>query len=668
MPTYRYGGKQGQVHELAVSDAFMVVRTRSRKSLFGTRPYETASISHQSRNILSRFELVNKFRSAGVEVLRAKSNEDGLAFRDEARAALKAENEIQFAGRVLVEPSAQLPVLYTENLFLKFRGRESKEKCEALMADYGLQVKRSLSFARNAYFVAAPADTGLAIFEMSERLLNENIVDLCHPELVCENRQRQLSEPQAFPQQWHLQPSVVNGNNIDAHANVVNAWEIAQGEGTVIAVIDDGFDLEHEEFSSVGKIVFPRDATGNDGDPSPGRRDNHGTACAGVACADGNFGATGVAPKAKLMPIRLASGLGSMAEAEAFAWAAKNGADIISCSWGPPDGVWFDPNDPGHNRVVPLPDSTRLAIEFALNQGRDGKGCVICFAAGNGNENVENDGYASFDKVIAVAACNDFGTRSAYSDFGDSVWCTFPSNNGDPSQTEGIWTTDRSGNGGYNWGSDRLGDADGNYTNSFGGTSSACPGVAGVASLILSRNPSLRWEQVREILKNSCDRIDEAEGQYDKDGHSPFYGYGRVNARRAVELAEPSQSAPVSIYQAVQDVPIRDLRTASLSLTVPEGQPIKALTVSVNLEHTYIGDLILTLQPPKVLGIAPIKLHNREGGGMNHIKKTYDVAMVPELDQFSGQDPQGIWLLEVMDLARWDTGVIRSFSLEIEMQ
>ena len=82
-------------------------------------------------------------------------------------------------------------------------------------------------------------------------------------------------------------------------------------------------------------------------DTFPSRRfgENHGTACAGVACANGIDGASGVAPQAKLMPIRLVSGLGSIQEAKAFKWAADNGADVISCSWGPPDGDWFDPSD-----------------------------------------------------------------------------------------------------------------------------------------------------------------------------------------------------------------------------------------------------------------------------------------------------------------------------------
>jgi len=150
------------------------------------------------------------------------------------------------------------------------------------------------------------------------------------------------------------------------------------------------------------------------------------------------------------MPLRMVSGLGSQDEADAFAWAADHGADVISCSWGPVDGRWWDPDDPRHDQVVLLPDSTRLAIDYAVANGRGGKGCPITWAAGNGNEDVGNDGYASYEDVIAVAACNDRGEKSAYSDYGDAVWCCFPSSHGEPSVTPGIWTTDRSGIEGYN--------------------------------------------------------------------------------------------------------------------------------------------------------------------------------------------------------------------------
>lgn len=662
MYSCRYGGKNGKRYSYTTSDEHIAVRTCSRGALASPRPFEVAALSENARDVLTNFELETRIREAGVEILRTRVQRGSRAVRDKARTILKKEKEIQFAGRVLVDPQSKLPVLYTENFFVKFDGDESSSACKKILKAYGLTVKRELEYARNAYFVEAPENTGLEVFNIAEKLLQESAVELCHPELVRESRRRS-----AFPQQWHLRKQTINGTPIDAHANVEAAWSLSDGTGVTIAIIDDGVDIDHQEFGSSGKIIAPRDVTRKSNNPRPGNGDNHGTACAGVACADGNFGASGVAPKAKLIPIRLASVLGSQAEADAFVWAAQNGADVISCSWGPADGDFTDPSDPIHNQRVALPDSTRLAMNFATEKGRNGKGCVICFAAGNGNESVDNDGYASYERVIAVAASNDKNKRAAYSDFGGAVWCAFPSNNGFRSLTPGIWTVDRSGPVGYNPGDALQGDAAGNFTNDFGGTSSAAPGLAGVAALILGRNPNLRWDEVRNLIKQACDRIDTAGGQYDANGHSPFYGFGRVNARRAVELALPVQIDPIAIRTSVQDVPIKDLQTAKLSLAVADTSAVKSIKVSVDIEHTYIGDLIVRVQPPASTGVSAITLHNREGGSADNLKKTYDEVNGPGLVALKGKSPQGTWTLVVDDKAKQDTGRIRSFTLEMKL-
>jgi subtilisin family serine protease len=662
MYSFRYGGKNGKRFSLTASNDQVVVRTNDRSTVLADRPFAATPVSSEARAILDNFELVTRYSEAGVEVLRARVQAGAKGLRDRARAVLKKESEICFAGRVLIDSQADRPVIYTENFFVKFNSEASATACRKIIKQYGLTIKRELGYARNAYFVAAPQDTGLKVFDIATALLREPNIELCHPELIREARQRA-----AFAQQWHLKRTTINGKVVDQHANVEAAWSLSDGTGVTIAVIDDGVDIDHKEFRSAGKVIAPRDVTRGTDNPRPGSGNNHGTACAGVACADGNFGASGVAPRARLIPIRLASDLGSQEEADAFAWAADHGADVISCSWGPKDGSFTSPNDPLHNQVVPLPDSTRLAMEYAINHGRNGKGCVICFAAGNGNESVDNDGYASFNKVIAVAASDDTGVKAPYSDFGAAIWCAFPSNHFFQSLTPGIWTTDRSGTLGYNPGKTSSGDAAGDFTNSFGGTSSACPGVAGVAALVIARNPNLRWDEVKDVLKRSCDRIDPAGGQYDENGHSPLYGFGRVNAKKAVELALPAQLSATAIRTAVQDVPIRDLQTARLELPIADTNPIKSIKVSVDIEHTYIGDLIVSIQPPASLNLALITLHNREGGATDNIKKTYDEVNAPGLNALKNKSPQGTWTLVVEDRARADTGKIRSFTLEMSL-
>jgi subtilisin family serine protease len=523
--TFRYGGKQGKSYELQPSKDSIVV---------GTQSYHLAThipLSPKARGALDRLVPVMDVRPEGIQVFAARHREPP-ASAHRTRTLLKRERELRFAGMALRDPKSGAPVVYSENAFVKFREGLSKGDCEKLLKRYKLSVKRELSYGGLAFFVGAPEGTGTEIFGITSRLLEEDNVELCHPELL-----RKMSYRQVFPEQWHLKQTTIHQRVINEHANVEAAWVASDGGDITIAVIDDGFDLRHEEFQSQGKIVSPKDVTRNTNDPSPGAGDRHGHACAGVACADGLHGASGVAPRARLMPIRLASALGSQDEADAFVWAADHGADVITCSWGPQDGKWWDASDPLHQEVVPLPDSTRLAIDHALNRGRGGKGCVIVWAAGNGNESADNDGYASNPNVIAVAACNDVGKRSAYSDKGRAVWCSFPSNDGTPSLTPGIWTTDLSGKAGYNDGDAKKGDAAGNYTNSFGGTSSAAPGAAGVAALVLSKNPKLRWDEVKDILRRCCDRIDSSGGRYDSKGHSNNYGYGRLNAKKAVDLA-----------------------------------------------------------------------------------------------------------------------------------
>ncbi len=202
----------------------------------------------------------------------------------------------------------------------------------------------------------------------------------------------------------------------------------------------------------------------------------------------------------------------------------------MSNSWGP------------DNDDTPLPDATRAAIDYATTHGRGGKGTVIFFAAGNSADDTVHDNYVSYSGVVAVAASNNFDERSSYSRFGAAIAVSAPSNGG----SLGITTTDVTGQAGY---------SSQNYTNSFGGTSSACPLAAGVAALVLSVNPNLTWSEVRDVLEHSADKIDTANGEYDGSGRSIFYGFGRVNARAAVQLAQDLLD-PTQPHVALAALPI----------------------------------------------------------------------------------------------------------------
>lgn len=522
--TVRYGGKNGVAWQLQTSDRFVCVRTRDRAAL------PVASLGSAQRRALEGVRTIARYEAPGVEILDVGVPD--TTRRDVVRGALKGSRQVDFAGRALVaaEGGDRVPIAYTENVFVKFAPEAKDSEIARTLSRAGLQVKRSLGWTEKAFFASAPKGSGLDVFAKADEVLAAQAVEFCHPELIAPRARKR-----AFAPQWHLRPTKVDGIPVDAHANVRAAWPLSTGAETRIAIIDDGVDVTHPEFAD--RVAHARDVTRGLASAMPfSSRDNHGTACAGVACAQGRHGASGVAPDARLIPIRLDSGLGSIEEAEAFAWAVAKGADVISCSWGPTDGRWWEPSDPLHRMRVPLPDSTRTVLDYAATKGRRGKGCVIFFAAGNGNESVDLDGYASYEKVLAVAACNDRSVRSVYSDFGKAVFCCFPSSDfedaasGRPAPlTPGIWTTDRVGTKGYN--------GSGDYTDDFGGTSSACPGAAGVAALVLAANPKLTRAEVRDVLKETAVKIDPAGGAYDARGHSKLYGYGRLDAAAAVRAA-----------------------------------------------------------------------------------------------------------------------------------
>ena len=178
MNTYvvHYGGKGGRPYALAESAGLLAVRTHSRNPI-EMQLIGSASLSDQALSILQQFELVEEYFDAGVTVWQAQVEGDPAALRDDARAVLKREADVRFAGRVLMDPNSQLPVLYTENLFVKFRDDAGHTACRRLIKQYGLEIKVVLEYAQNAYFLAAPEDLASVIAQRGRVALR-----LCLPD------------------------------------------------------------------------------------------------------------------------------------------------------------------------------------------------------------------------------------------------------------------------------------------------------------------------------------------------------------------------------------------------------------------------------------------------------------------------------------------------------
>ncbi len=327
--------------------------------------------------------------------------------------------------------------------------------------------------------------------------------------------------------QWHLNNTgrIADANfatKPGADARVVQAWQRLGSLGANnirVAVVDNGFDLNHPDLR--GKATQPFNVLTNEPFvPVGANHGNHATPCASVAVAAANgSGIVGAAPNAQLIPVHGLTFSDYLTE-RTFNHCLKAGADVISCSWGTIQAQYRPSN------------LVQAAIRKAITQGRNGKGCVVLFAAGNENVNLINY-YGAIPGVIAVGASTSNDTHAFYSNRGPELSVVAPSDGGWPIlAARASWDPGMGGrNPFYVDGRDR-----GPYHKHFGGTSSATPLVAGICALMLSANPNLTAAQVKSILERTADKIGFAS-DYDSRGHSVKYGYGRVNAEKAVAEA-----------------------------------------------------------------------------------------------------------------------------------
>ena len=251
---------------------------------------------------------------------------------------------------------------------------------------------------------------------------------------------------------------------------------------------------------------------------------------------------------------------------------------------------------------------TRLAIEYAATKGRKGKGCVITWAAGNGAEPVENDGYASHPDVMAIAACNERGERTVYSDYGRPISCCFPSGDYNaPNKpalfTKGLYVADRKGFGGMS-----IGD----YTESFGGTSAACPGVAGVAALIISLLPHLTAKEVRKAIEENCEKNNPAAANYDSKGHSVYFGYGRVHALNAILAVQKADDQTNIAIDSIWVIPPKGNKEALIVRNASSKPLNMVICIQCGLK-SELFTLKLTSGQNKTLSLKKVKLPNAKG-------------------------------------------------------
>ncbi|MBX2813602.1 MAG: S8 family serine peptidase [Myxococcales bacterium] len=313
-----------------------------------------------------------------------------------------------------------------------------------------------------------------------------------------------------YPGQWYL-------NKI----NIEEAWQLSTGDSeTVVVIVDNGCDKNHPDLREnllPGLNVLDDRNDENDFNHTPDMPGNeHGTACAGIVGARGNNteGISGVCPECSIRCVRLLGAFAPIsADVRALEFALEIGAAVVSNSWSYTDNL-------------PAPEPVVEAIERLHQEGRNGLGTVVVFAAGNENRELTEGEIATLPGVITVGATNNFDEATVFTNRGTSVDLAAP---------VGTLTTDISG---------AQGADPGDYTTSFGGTSSACPVVAGVAALLASIDPSATAQDIRQALIQSARPAPYA--QPDENGHDIYYGYGIVDPEAALRTLTntPAPSHP----------------------------------------------------------------------------------------------------------------------------
>jgi thermitase len=287
-----------------------------------------------------------------------------------------------------------------------------------------------------------------------------------------------------YSSQWHL-PKIGSAA----------AWTRTTGSASVvIAVVDSGVYAAHPDLA--GKLVAGWNFVKNNADTSDVT--GHGTEVAGtVAAATNNgIGVAGVSWASVVMPLVTVDSTSFSAYSDvaaAIQYAADHDVRVINVSIG----------------GTASSNTLQSAVNYAWNRG------ALVFAAAM-NSSVTTPNYpAACDHAVGVSATDESDKLAVFSNYGP--WLTLSAPGAD------ILTTVNGGGYGY-----------------VNGTSFASPIAAGVAALVLAANPQLTNQQVLDIMKQSADHPGQA-------GFDPSYGWGRVNAGKAIQLAAPA--VPASVFQ-----------------------------------------------------------------------------------------------------------------------
>lgn len=519
---------------------------------------------------------------------------------------------------------------------------------------------------------------------------------------------------------WHLNntgqsafslSSGVSGKDIRLKA--VHQGLNILGRNVRIAVSDTGTEIAHSDLAANAlgasehrNYTYTNSSAWTGSNPTPTDNEAHGTGVTGLISAVGwnGIGSRGVAPSSKFAAFRYLYAP-SASDNKASRLAKKidqlgGNFDIFNFSYGFSDTGFYQEDD-----------LVLEALKSGITHGRNGKGSIYVQAAGNGyygeyyicdpsdpdciittfgNTNAHSDLATPYKIVVAATAAH--GLAASYSTPGSSIWISAPG--GEDGETEpAMITTDLSGcTNGYSYkfmgrksefdfGYHSL-NKQCDYTSRFNGTSSAAPVITGVVALMLEANPNLTWREVKHILAMTAD-IDDFDPIYNTlqhplntvpDGYiydelwttnkagvlfSNWYGFGRVNAERAVLAAKSFSNGSLGKFEQTslpdgswiydsgtlygKKIPDESPAPLEQSLWVGHNYIIEAVQIKITTTHPAPGELAIHLVSPSGTESRLLTINNNlEGDSLPE-----DTIMLS--NAFYGERSEGYWTLKIYD-------------------
>ena len=540
----------------------------------------------------------------------------------------------------------------------------SIDACKQEIESHGFAVFREYNHMLNVLHTSAPD---------MEDVVSDIILSITPDTQLF--RQKKAVAPDAtvtdplFSEQWHLYNTGQNGASTDVDIHVTEVWNMGySGIGVQIAFIDDGVQGDHPDFGSRYQTSDSADFNDDDSSAFPSETDdNHGTANAGVAVAglnDGSCG-VGVAYNSTLASIRLLGRSHFLFDEIPALFYSLSNNNIYVNAWGGTDCTLENDGQTSCS-LTSIPSLVLSSIVSSVELGRDGKGNIYVWSSGNGGfygDNVNYDGYANTIYSITVGSVNPSGTIAFYSEPGAALHLVAPSSGYLPDFSTGlISTTDRTGTAGY---------TSTDCTSDFSGSSVSASITAGVIALLLESNPALTWRDVKYILALTATRIDRASTSWELNGAgilvSHIYGFGLVNAKSAVELADGwTLMTSALIYDSdlllVGDsIPDNDLINGVESvIVVPDDavvQMVEHVIVDFSAIHPRRGDLVVKLISPSNHTSILAEVHSDDGSGYSNWK-------FMSVQHWS-EPSVGEWRLQVFDGAAEKTGTVSAWQLSL---